>query len=329
MAASETERSETEGETPETPSPPSLEPAILLPLSTVPPAAEAPAGSASGEPAVLSAAPETAVVGTGVAGSAALRPPPEAGSPKRAPEPGGGAGETRWRGRALSALAAAPRVVGLAAAGFVVLSILWVALYGLVNPPGTVLMAREKARLGAVTQSWRPLEAISPDLRRAVIAAEDARFCDHLGVDLVEMRRAIAAWRAGGRLRGASTISQQTAKNVFLWSDRSWIRKGFEFWFTALIELFWSKQRILEVYLNVAEFGEGVFGAEAAAQHAYGVTADRLGADAAARLAAVLPNPRGRNPRGLSPQLQERARSIAFGAGDLAAAGRDACAFRD
>ncbi|MEO1329319.1 MAG: monofunctional biosynthetic peptidoglycan transglycosylase [Pseudomonadota bacterium] len=216
-----------------------------------------------------------------------------------------------WAGRGLAAAAA--------------LSVLWVALYGLIDPPGTLLMARERARLGAVTQEWRSLEAISPAMRRAVIAAEDAKFCEHWGLDLGELRAALRDWREGGRLRGASTISQQTAKNVFLWPDRSYLRKALEFWFTGLIELMWSKERILEVYLNVAEFGEGVFGAEAAAQELFGRSADRLTIPQAARLAAVLPAPRVRDARALGPAFGPRLRNISFGAGDLAIANRDAC----
>lgn len=212
-----------------------------------------------------------------------------------------------------------------AVAAFVVFSVLWVGLYGLVNPPGTLLMLQERWRLGAVEQRWRDLEDIAPEMRRAALAAEDAKFCAHWGVDLGEMRAAIREWRRGGRLRGASTISQQTAKNLFLWSERSWIRKGFEFWFTGLLELMWSKPRILEVYLNVAEFGPGVFGVEAAARRSFGVSASELTVGQAARLASVLPAPRIRDPRTIAETLGAKVRVVATGTQDLALDARADC----
>lgn len=139
---------------------------------------------------------------------------------------------------------------------------------------------------------WVPAEQISPHIKIAVIASEDQRFPEHAGFDFKALSDAYDGYRSGGKLRGASTISQQTAKNVFLWTGRSLIRKGLEAWFTLLIELSWPKQRILEIYLNVAEFGYGTFGVEAAAQRYFKKSASALTPHEAALLAAVLPNPR-------------------------------------
>jgi monofunctional glycosyltransferase len=138
-----------------------------------------------------------------------------------------------------------------------------------------------------------PITRISPYLRRAVLAAEDARFYDHFGFDFHEIARALDAYDQGKGLRGASTITQQTAKNLFLWDSRSWLRKGFEAYLTVLLETILPKDRILEIYLNLAEWGEAVFGAEMAAKVHYGKTAVSLSREEAARLAAILPNPRG------------------------------------
>ncbi|HMV39118.1 monofunctional biosynthetic peptidoglycan transglycosylase [Plasticicumulans sp.] len=139
---------------------------------------------------------------------------------------------------------------------------------------------------------WVPYEAISAQLALAVLAGEDQRFAEHHGFDTVEIERALSAADQGGKLRGASTISQQVAKNLFLWSGRSYVRKALEAWFTLLIEACWSKRRILEMHLNLAQYGPRTFGAEAAAQRFFGKPAWDLDAGEAARLAAVLPNPR-------------------------------------
>jgi monofunctional biosynthetic peptidoglycan transglycosylase len=211
--------------------------------------------------------------------------------------------------------------LGLAACA---LAVVWAALYALVNPPVTLLMVLEWRRLGAIERDWRPLEAISPTLVRAAIAAEDANFCAHRGFDVAAIRQALED-RERGRFRGASTISQQTAKNAFLWPRSDWARKGLEAGFTVLIETFWSKGRIMEVYLNVAEFGPGVFGAQAAARRWFGRDADALTAAQAARLAAILPNPRARNPADPSAFVQRRARAIAGGAETIRAERRDSC----
>ena len=137
---------------------------------------------------------------------------------------------------------------------------------------------------------WIPLEEMSPKMPMAVIASEDNRFPDHHGFDLIELNKAIKE-RERGRHRGASTISQQTAKNVFLWPSSSWIRKGFEAYFTVLIELFWSKERIMEVYLNSIEMGDGIYGVEAVAHEHFGKKASELTAGECALIAATLPNP--------------------------------------
>ncbi|MDR1591948.1 MAG: monofunctional biosynthetic peptidoglycan transglycosylase [Prevotellaceae bacterium] len=141
--------------------------------------------------------------------------------------------------------------------------------------------------------TWMPIEEIAPALGVAVIASEDNRFVKHHGFEFESIRKVYAAHRKHGkRLRGGSTISQQTAKNIFTFGTRTWVRKGFETWFTVLIELFWSKERIMEVYLNSIEMGRGVFGAEAAAQTYFGIPAARLSREQAALTAAVLPNPK-------------------------------------
>ena len=203
--------------------------------------------------------------------------------------------------------------------------ILWVAAYAVIPPLAGPYLVAEWVRLGAIERDWTGIERISPHLVRAVMAAEDAKFCDHWGFDLDEIEKALAE-RERGRVRGASTITQQVAKNVFLWHEASWLRKGLEAGFAVLIEAIWSKRRILEVYLNVAEFGEGVFGAEAAARHYWGRPAAELTLAQAARLAAVLPNPKQRDPRRDTAFMSRRAAAIVQGARTLEAEGRAACA---
>lgn len=157
-------------------------------------------------------------------------------------------------------------------------------------------------------QSWQPIEKISPQLQIAVIASEDQKFLQHFGFDFQSIKSALT--ENSGRLRGASTISQQVAKNLFLWNGRSFVRKGLEAWYTLLIELLWTKQRILEVYLNIAEFGEGVYGAQAAAQIFFGNSAANLSARQAALLAAVLPNPKAMLAAKPSEYVSKRANDI-------------------
>ncbi len=199
--------------------------------------------------------------------------------------------------------------------------LLAVALYAVVNPPTTPYILSESRRIGGVTRDWVPMERIAPVMARSAVAAEDANFCLHWGFDMAAIR---AALEEGGA-RGASTISQQTVKNVYLWHGRSWPRKALEALITPMMEAVWSKQRVLEVYLNVAEFDEGVFGVEAAARHYFGVPAADLSPVQAARLAAVLPNPKARSASRPSAALQRRARRIADGAATILADGRAAC----
>jgi monofunctional biosynthetic peptidoglycan transglycosylase len=172
-----------------------------------------------------------------------------------------------------------------------------------IDPPTSAFML---AHRGAVQYFWRDLAQISPQLPIAVVAAEDQKFPLHRGFDVDAIRQAIDEAEAGERRRGASTISQQVAKNLFLWQGRDWLRKGLEAWYTVLIEAFWPKSRIIEVYVNVAEFGEGVYGAEAAAQRFFGTPALQLTAAQSALLAAVLPNPRQLLVAAPSPYVRRR-----------------------
>ncbi|PWE33599.1 monofunctional biosynthetic peptidoglycan transglycosylase [Maritimibacter sp. 55A14] len=194
-------------------------------------------------------------------------------------------------------------------------------LFALVNPPRGIYMQAEAFRLGGISRDWVALEDISAHLPRAVVAAEDANFCLHWGFDMAAIREAIAE---GGR-RGASTISQQAVKNVFLWHGRSWPRKALEALITPLAEAVWTKRRMLEIYLNVAEFDEGVFGAEAAARHYFGVAAANLTLTQSARLAAVLPDPKNRSAARPSAWLRQRAAAVRSGAETIRADGRAAC----
>jgi monofunctional biosynthetic peptidoglycan transglycosylase len=194
-------------------------------------------------------------------------------------------------------------------------------LFRFVNPPITHTIWAEQRRLGTVEREWVPIEAIAPVALRSVVAAEDANFCRHWGFDMGAIREALEA----GAERGASTISQQTVKNVFLWQGRSWPRKALEAVMTPMMEALWPKRRILEVYVNVAEFGEGVFGIGAASRHYFGVAPDRLSPTQAARLAVVLPNPKGRDAANLSAGLRQRAARIRDGAATIKADGRSSC----
>ncbi len=203
----------------------------------------------------------------------------------------------------------------------VLLGTLWIAAYAVIRPPTTPYMVTEGWRLGGIEQVWRPMEDISPNLARAVVAAEDANFCLHSGFDMDAIRAAIS----DGARRGGSTISQQTVKNAFLWQGRSWARKALEAIMTPVMEVIWPKRRVLEMYLNIVEFDEGIFGAEAAAQHYFGVTAADISPTQAARLAAVLPNPQERSASNPSASLRQRAAQIADGAATILADGRDDC----
>lgn len=166
-----------------------------------------------------------------------------------------------------------------------------VILYRFIPPPVTPLMVIRAVEGRGLDHRWRSMDKISPTLPRALIAAEDAKFCDHRGFDFEALQKAYENNESGRKIRGGSTISQQTAKNVFLWPGRSYVRKGLEAWFTVLIETFWGKRRIMEVYMNSIEYGSGIYGAEAAAQRYFGVGADKLTQAQSARLAAILPSP--------------------------------------
>ncbi|MBE0532141.1 MAG: monofunctional biosynthetic peptidoglycan transglycosylase [Rhodospirillales bacterium] len=180
-------------------------------------------------------------------------------------------------------------------------------LFRVVPPPITPLMVIRLFEGEGLDRDWTGLEAISPYLRAAVIAAEDNLFCEHHGFDVGSIRDAFEEWTDGGRARGASTISMQTSKNLFLWPSRNPVRKIMEAYVTAWLEVLWPKDRIIEVYLNIAEWGPGIYGAEAAARHYFRVSAARLSRQQAARLAAVLPNPRAWSPARPTDYIRERA----------------------
>lgn len=208
-----------------------------------------------------------------------------------------------------------------AVAAVVLLALALVLLFSVLNPPGNIYMMQEGSRLGGIKQEWADWDEIAPVMARSVVAAEDANFCLHWGFDMQAIRAAIDA---GGN-RGASTLTQQVVKNVFLWHGRNYARKAAEALLTPLVEIFWSKRRILEVYLNVAEFDEGVFGVKAAAAHYFAVEPGALTALQAARLAAVLPDPKGRNAAKPGSFVRKRTGSILDGAATIKADGRAAC----
>ena len=203
----------------------------------------------------------------------------------------------------------------------ITLAVVATVLFAAVNPPTTPYMFSESRRVGGVNQSWVSMDEIAPVMARSAVAAEDANFCLHWGLDLDAIRAALDE----GANRGGSTISQQVVKNVYLWQGRSWLRKSIEALMTPLVEAVWSKERILEVYLNVAEFDEGVFGIEAAAVHYFGVNAKDLSPVQAARLAAILPAPKSRSASQPTSFVRGRAASILDGAATIAADGRAAC----
>ncbi|HEX4192407.1 MAG TPA: monofunctional biosynthetic peptidoglycan transglycosylase [Stellaceae bacterium] len=186
----------------------------------------------------------------------------------------------------------------------------FVIVYRFVPPPITTLQVIRWIGGAALDKHWEPLDRISAALPRAVIASEDEKFCTHHGFDWVAMNNAYRAWRASREPKGASTITMQVAKNLFLWPGRSVIRKAFEAYLTVLLEFFWDKHRIMEVYLNVIEWGDGIYGADAAAHHYFNKPAAALTAQEAALLAAVLPNPRDWSPVHPTQYIGERADAI-------------------
>lgn len=203
--------------------------------------------------------------------------------------------------------------------------IVGVLVHAVVPPPMTILMAQQAIKGQGLDYRWRNLDAISPNLVRAVIASEDSTFCSHVGFDFKAIEKALEANKQGGRVRGGSTISQQTAKNVFLWPGRDWVRKGFEAGYTVLIEAVWTKRRIVEVYLNVAEWAPGVYGAEAAARHWFNKSAADLTPREAARLAAILPSPRRYNASSPGPYVRRRAARVQAAARVVASDGLARC----
>jgi len=208
-----------------------------------------------------------------------------------------------------------------------------VVLHRFVPPLFTILMVQQAAAGQGMDYRWRSLDRISPRLVEAVIASEDARFCQHHGFDVDAIQKAMAAneraeQRGSDKRRGASTISQQTAKNVFLWPSRDWVRKGLEVGYTGLIEAVWGKRRIMEMYLNVAEWAPGVYGAEAASRHWFNKSAENLTAREAARLAAILPSPRRYRAADPGPYVRRRASRIQAAMGTVRQQGLDACVDR-
>ncbi len=186
----------------------------------------------------------------------------------------------------------------------------WVLLYRYVNPPITPLMVIRYLESGGerrrIVKTWKDYDLISENMALAVLASEDQKFFEHHGFDFDAIRGAAVNNIKEDRIKGASTITQQVAKNVFLWPERSWLRKGAEAYFTVLIETFWSKKRILEVYLNVVELGKGIYGTEMASRTYFGKPASKLTRDEAALLAAILPSPRRMSPTHPSSYVNKR-----------------------
>lgn len=199
--------------------------------------------------------------------------------------------------------------------------LLWILSYRIINPPTTLYMLSERGYLGEIDSQWVDADDVAPVMLRAVVAAEDANFCLHMGFDLDAIKNAIDS----GANRGASTITQQVVKNAFLWHGRSWARKALEALITPVVELTWSKRRILEVYVNIAEFDEGVFGVHAASRHYFGIGPESLSSVQAARLAMVLPAPKARSAEAPTAAQRRRIAVIEDGAQLIATDGRAAC----
>ena len=213
--------------------------------------------------------------------------------------------------------------------GFIGLTLLLVVAFKWLPVPFTATMLRDGE---AISNDWESLDNIDRNLVSAVIAAEDSRFCEHYGFDseAIEqaMRENLEAAKSGGRIRGGSTISQQTAKNVFLWQGGGFFRKGLEAWFTFWIETIWGKRRIMEVYLNVAETGIGTYGAEAGSQRYFGHSAARLSPDEASRMAAALPSPKKRAVKNPGGWLARHGNRIERRIGIVRRDGLDACVYQ-
>ena len=209
----------------------------------------------------------------------------------------------------------------------VVLPVVLLLVFRFVAPPVTPLMAATLVLEGPIDQRWVPLEAISPNLVRAVLASEDGKFCSHYGFDFEAIDKAIERNATSNRLRGASTISQQTAKNLFLGPDRTWLRKGVEVYFTVLLEALWPKRRIMETYLNIAEWGPRRFGAEAAARVNFHKSAAQLSPVEAARLATILPNPTNYRADQPGPFVARQSDIIVARMGEVRRDRLDACIY--
>ncbi|WP_397504978.1 monofunctional biosynthetic peptidoglycan transglycosylase [Qipengyuania sp. R86523] len=209
--------------------------------------------------------------------------------------------------------------------GFLGLSLALVLVFKFIPVPVTATMLMDS---NGITKDWTALSNIDRTMVRAVIAAEDGKFCSHEGFDRKAIEDALENNRQGGRVRGGSTISQQTAKNVFLWQGGGYVRKGFEAWFTVLIEQIWGKRRIMEVYLNVAETGLGTYGMEAGAQRYFGKSAASLTPLEAARMAAALPQPKQRAVRNPSGWLARHGNTISARIGSVARDGLNSCVYR-
>jgi len=216
------------------------------------------------------------------------------------------------------------RLIAKSILWFVGLSLAFVLLFKWVPVPVTATMLLDE---NSITKDWESLDNIDRNLVIAVIAAEDSKFCTHNGFDTEAIEKAIEQNAKGGRIRGGSTITQQTAKNVFLWQDGGYFRKGLEAWFAFLIENIWGKQRIMEVYLNVAETGIGTYGAEAGAQRYFGKSAARLTADEASRMAAALPLPKQREVSNPSGWLRRHGNTIESRMRVVRRDGLDSCVY--
>ena len=227
-----------------------------------------------------------------------------------AAKPSGGSQKLR-AGRRLGGLLRRAAMVSAALVLFLAaIPLVLVPVYAIVDPPLSTLMLRDRLKGESYERQWVDLTDIAPVVPQTVVMSEDAAFCSHWGVDFGAMREAVDSWRDGGALRGASTVSMQTAKNLFLWPDRSFLRKAIEVPLAGYMDLVWSKRRMMEIYLNIVEWDEGVYGIGAAAQHYFGRTPMRLTRRQAALLVAALPMPRVRNPARPSARHARVARVI-------------------
>ncbi len=211
------------------------------------------------------------------------------------------------------------RAFWLTVAGILILPMVIALAYTIVPVPMTPLMLIRSWEGMAITKSWAPLNQIAPVLQRSVLVAEDATFCSHFGFEPEALEKAWDNNQRGGRLRGGSTITMQTAKNVFLWPERSFIRKGLEAWLTLYIQALWTKPRTLEVYLNVVEWGPGIYGAEAAARFYFSKGAATLSTHEAALLASILPSPRRWSASKPGPYVRSRAETVEYRAAHIGA----------